>query len=265
MSDEDLEIIPILDDVLVAGDLDKAVVGDIDVKDLESIESFDALFDDDATDFGDNSIIQKSLEDSPEAEDTEAEPLESSSGDLFDSPDFDSPHNEQDDESDNSEADNVTTDYASYGETATPETVEAIGFSDREIESAPPEKIDEQYSTSDGSDTGSYLEPSFMQETSELASSNQSLIDQEFDDLDDADNTDEQNNDTPYHSEIIPETDASLHPVTTPPEQQIDVSQILETVMQEIMPEIESQIRTIVLTSLKKHLTKSDTDIDKDL
>lgn len=44
MVDEDLEIIPILDDIMVTGDLEKAVPGAIDVDDIDSIESFDALF-----------------------------------------------------------------------------------------------------------------------------------------------------------------------------------------------------------------------------
>lgn len=264
MSDEDLEKIPTLDDVLVAGDLDKAVMGDIDARDPEAIERFDALFNDDAIDFDDNAVIQESFEDSP-ADDTEAEYLEFASEKLFDSPDVSSPHDEQYDEPDSSEADNVTTDYASYEETATPETIHATGFADREIESTPSETIDEHYGTSDASDTGSYLEPSLRQETNQLASSKQSLIDPKLDDLDNADDTDEKNSDTSYHSEIRPETDASLHPITTPPELQIDVSQMLEKVMQEIMPEIETQIRSIVTTSLKKHLTKSDTDIDRDL
>ena len=255
MSDEDLEIIPILEDVLVAGDLDKAVTGDIDVNDLESIERFDALFENQQS--NDNEAPEENLTDkSTEDENV----LESTDDDTFFSPDLDLlSGNEHQDEN------------VSY---------------DTKNESVETEHIKEDNSA-------------FIQEANELANSNQTLINQAFDDFDEDEDDDidveeaiefqgevtsepeisetfipdaepeqqslESINQQPIHQEPTNQELASQDP-----EPEIDLSEIVEKVTQDIMPALETQIRRLVLASLEKHLTDSvnistqDTSIDTD-
>ena len=90
--DDDLEIIPVLDDIVVAGDLDKAVTGDTDVNNLSSIESFDDLFD--TNDNEENNDTSIEATNNPIEPDTTAKTLNTSGNeaigsdlndDLFDS------------------------------------------------------------------------------------------------------------------------------------------------------------------------------------
>ena len=260
MSDEDLEIIPILEDVLVAGDLDKAVTGDIDVNDLESIESFDALFE------NQQSIDNETPEENLLPENTEDTDVIKPTDDLFYSSGLDSLND------DIEHTESVSDDAM----------VESVVYETQSFESDEAEDIKQDNST-------------FVQETNELTNNNQALIDQVFDYFDENDVDTQEISEA--QGEVISEPETSeatlisdaepeqqsielinqepTHQESTSqePEPEIDLSEIVEKVTQDIMPELETQIRSLVLTSLKKHLTESvnslaadsNTDSDQDL
>ena len=271
MSDEDLEIIPILEDVLVAGDLDKAVTGDIDVNDLESIERFDALFENQQS--NDNEIPEVSLT----GKSTEDENIsETTNDDSFYSPDLDL-LSEKEHQEKNVAYDTKTesVDYETQSTDSSNVAISSEGISN-EIET-------ESFEPVEAEDISAFIE-----ETNELTNSNQALINQAFDEDDDNDVQEiAESND-----EVTPEPEISEVALITEPEQQsleptnqettsqeptnqeaeIDLCEIVDKVTQDIMPELETQIRSLVLTSLEKHLSDSinismpdsNTDTDKD-
>ena len=278
MSDEDLEIIPILEDVLVAGDLDKAVTGDIDVNDLESIERFDALFETQQPHDNENDLDDKTPEENLASKSTGNETiLESKNDDSFYSPDLDLLSEKE--HQDENVAYDSKTESLDYETQSTDTSNVAISNEDVgneiETESFEPVKAEDN--------------SAFIEETNELADSNQALINQALDEDDDIDVQEI----TGFQDEVTSEPEISEAAIITEPEQQsleptnqettsqeptnqeaeIDLCEIVDKVTQDIMPELETQIRSLVLTSLEKHLSDSinismpdsNTDTDKDL
>lgn len=217
MTEEDTDIIPTLEDIVVAGDLDKAVTGDIDVKHLDSVESFDALFEAQTQAFDQNedkaeetaSKEQTAHEQKPE---TAFLTNEASHIDFWESSDFNKDH-------DLNKVIDPDNEFAFKTETTETDTVNDDSYLPDQQEPEAENTLfnPEQYMSDE------LMADALMAES--LLNNNSSGDDNEIEPQNLADHT--------------------------------DINQLAETIVLEIMPAIESQIHSLVLSSLEKHLDQS--------
>lgn len=294
MTEQDFDNIPVLEDVVVAGNLDKAVTGGIDVNNPTPVETFDALFeaqtdqlnqnkteDSDSPTITENDIdniapeVQKDDEDKLEA----AFPNNKASHiDFWESSDFHQDHHF-----------NRTIDpkakFSAVIQDSTTEVDEPSTLSDEDLfnktmaekgmamaDAIKAEPLSTQQSIPNTTESLQTSPDVSLDDTNEKAL--EPIVEEALDSDDihetaiaidnsitettnnDSEKIEAQHSDESISSDVIAASQNIGH--------QIDIQQLTESIVLELMPAIESQVRTLVQSTLEKNLENTTSSRETD-